>query len=227
MSSNRELLARVARKIEPLLSEVAFVGGAVIELYITSPVSEKIRPTRDTDVVCQVAGKVDYWKLGRRLEELGFQQSALENDPPYRWRSDGDIVDLLPTDQTILGFGNRWYEPGLAHAEPHAIAEDLFIKLLPPPYLLATKLEAYCDRGEADPLGSEDFEDVVVLIGNRPELVEEVLRAEPEVREWIQERIAELFPDDQMTEYLSAHLPVNTNPGLLGLVSLRVQQMRG
>jgi len=227
MSSNLELLARVARKIEPLLSEVAFVGGAVIELYITSPVSEKIRPTRDTDVVCQVAGKLDYLKLGRRLEVLGFQQSALENDPPHRWRSDGDIVDLLPTGQTILGFGNRWYEPGLAHAEQHAIADDLVIKLLPPPYLLATKLEAYWDRGEADPYGSEDFEDVVVLIGNRPELVEEVLRADPEVREWIQERIAELFPDDQMAEYLSAHLPVNTNPGLLELVSLRVRRLRG
>jgi len=122
MSPNIELLSRVARRLAPLLTEIAFVGGSVMELYVTSPVSEKVRPTADTDVVCEVTSRGEYRALGDRLQALGFGQSALHNDPPYRWRCDGDRLDVLPSDESVLGFSNPWFKPGLEHAVPHSLA---------------------------------------------------------------------------------------------------------
>lgn len=56
MSANRDLLVRVARKVHPLLDELVFVGGAVVELYFTDPASPRVRPTRDTDAICEPRG---------------------------------------------------------------------------------------------------------------------------------------------------------------------------
>lgn len=49
VSSNRELLIRTVRKIEPLLDRLVFVRGAVVEPYFTDPASDRVRPTTDTD----------------------------------------------------------------------------------------------------------------------------------------------------------------------------------
>jgi hypothetical protein len=68
VSSNRELLVRTVRKIEPLLERLVFVGGAVVELYFTDPASDRVRPTTDTDCLCEVASYTEYHRLGDRLE---------------------------------------------------------------------------------------------------------------------------------------------------------------
>lgn len=41
-----------------------FGGDAVLELYLTRPVSERIRPTDDTDVICEVSGRAGYRLMG-------------------------------------------------------------------------------------------------------------------------------------------------------------------
>jgi hypothetical protein len=45
---------------------------------------------------------------------------------------------------------------------------------VPPVELLATKLEAFADRGHDDCLASRDFEDIVLLIDGREELSTEI-----------------------------------------------------
>jgi predicted RNA-binding protein with PUA domain len=59
MRSNLPLLERIARKIEPLLHEVVFVGGATTELFFTSPAAVRVRMTQDADVICDVLGRVE------------------------------------------------------------------------------------------------------------------------------------------------------------------------
>jgi hypothetical protein len=80
---------------------------------------------------------------------------------------------------------------------PHAIQRELPsgrpIRAASPPYLLATKLEAFKSRGNADLLGSRDFGDVIALIDGRPELVNEVLAAEADVRDYIAEEFRSLL----------------------------------
>jgi predicted nucleotidyltransferase len=44
------------------------------------------------------------------------------------------------------------------------------IRVVSPVYLMATKLEAFGDRGKDDCLSSRDFEDIALLVDSREEL---------------------------------------------------------
>lgn len=106
MRSNRPLLGGMARHLRPLLDELVFVGGATVELFLTSPVAAHVRITRDADVICEITGRVKYHQLGKRLRGLGFSEDTSPGAPLCRWRSAAGILDVMPTDETILGFGN-------------------------------------------------------------------------------------------------------------------------
>ncbi|MBS1877983.1 MAG: hypothetical protein JST31_00565 [Actinobacteria bacterium] len=101
----------------PLLEEVVFVGGATIYLWITDPAAPPVRATEDVDVVCEVASRVEYYRLGGRLRERGLQEAA---DEPVlcRWRSSEPklVLDVMPTNPDILGFSNPWYEEVISKA---------------------------------------------------------------------------------------------------------------
>lgn len=223
MSANRDLLIRVARKIRPLLDELVFVGGAVVELYFTSPASPRVRPTADADAICQVTGYARYDRLGERLRTLGFSQRSDAADPPYRWRSSGDVLDLMPTDPQVLGFTNRWYERAIKTATPYELERGLFILLAPPPVFLATKLAAHESRGRHDPLTSVDLEDAVALLANRPELVAEIAEADPSLRDWISDRVSTFFRAGARRELVASFLPeVRLVPDLVDEVEDRL-----
>lgn len=227
MSSNRELLVRTVRKIEPLLDRLVFVGGAVVELYFTDPASDRVRPTTDTDCLCEVSSYTEYHRLGDRLRELSFRQSLRDADPPYRWRSNNDVLDVMPPNPSVLGFNNPWYDAALKDTRSTEIAEGLKIRVPAPPMLLATKLAAHGDRGTDDSLTSVVMEDVIALLANRPELVDEVEAADRELREWIGRRIARFLPSEQAGELVAAFLPeVRQVPGLQSTVTDRVAALR-
>lgn len=191
MRSNLPLLARIARQIEPLLDEVVFVGGATTELFFTSPVAARVRTTRDADVICEATGRVEYHRLGERLRSLGFSEDTSPGAPLCRWRSAAGLLDVMPTDEAILGFSNPWYEHGIRTARSVALASDLSIRLITPPVFLATKLAAYAGRGGGDLMGSHDIEDIVSVVAHRPEIVAETAAETAELRAWTGERIQE------------------------------------
>lgn len=196
MRSNLPLLTRVARRLDPLLAELVFVGGATTELFFTSAAASEVRMTRDADVICEVAGRVAYHRLGERLRELGFKEDISPDAPLCRWTSEGGILDVMPVDEDILGFSNPWYERALSTANWVNLSPDLRLRVVSPPMFIATKLAAFEGRGEGDLLGSHDIEDIVVVIAYRDELVAEVGAEPTESRAWIQERI---------NRYLIAH----------------------
>lgn len=82
----------------------------------------------------------------------------------------------------ILGFENRWQAAAIPHAIQRELPSGRQIRAASPPYLLATKLEAFTSRGRGDFPGSRNFGDVIALIDGRAELVDEVLGAEADVR---------------------------------------------
>ncbi len=140
--TNLPLLRAVAERIRPLLDEVVFVGGATTELFLTSPVSARVRRTTDVDVLCEVVGRVAYHRLGERLRALGFREDSSPGAPLCRWRSESGVLDIMPSDPRILGFGNPWYEYAIQTAQTHALAHDLEILIVTAPVFLATKLAA-------------------------------------------------------------------------------------
>lgn len=101
----------------------------------------------------------------------------------------------MPANAAILGFENRWHWPGLAHAVDRALPSGATIRAIPPPYLLATKLEAFENRGGNDFLASADFEDVVALADGREELLGEVRQSAPELRRYVAGELLRLTAD--------------------------------
>lgn len=116
-SPNRERLVRTARRIRPLLTDVVFVGGQMVELLVTDPAAVRMRPTDDVDVVVPVTTRTAYRQLQQQLAELGFRPDMRDGAPICRVRTSDDLVlDAMPLDEEILGFSNRWYPLAIRHA---------------------------------------------------------------------------------------------------------------
>ena len=54
-----DLLELGASVLGDLVDEVVFVGGATVTLWITDPTAPPRRPTKDVDVIVEVAARAD------------------------------------------------------------------------------------------------------------------------------------------------------------------------
>jgi len=61
---------------------------------------------------------------------------------------------------------------------------------------LATKLGAFRDRGHGDYLESHDLEDVLSVVDGRPEIVEELAKADAELRSYVLGVFRRLLADE-------------------------------
>jgi len=202
---NLTLLEAAVRLLQPLLDDLVFVGGCATGLFITDPAAGGIRPTKDVDTITEVSSYAEYATLSERLRALKLHEDHREGAPTCRWRYGELTIDVMPTDERILGFSNRWYEPAIASAQNVTIA-GLSIRLIIPVYFLATKLEAFRGRGNDDYSGSHDLEDVIAVIDGRPEIVEEVRTAPSDVRGHIA---------SEMMRLLNTRAFVDALPGFL------------
>ncbi len=208
--ANRALLIATVERLGELAEKFVFVGGCATGLLITSLRSQAIRVTIDVDVVTQVATLVDYYKITASLVAKGFYQAADSQSPICRWFSDGLQLDVVPADSKILGFSNRWYALAVATAQRYQLQSDRCIQLITAPLFLATKLDAFADRGRADFLASHDLEDFITVIDGRPEIESEVRCAPVEVRTYIGESLRSLLANPEFNLSLAGHLPTDS-----------------
>ena len=219
-----QLVAAVA-KLAPLLGEIAFVGGCVTGLLLTDPAAAPVRPTLDVDAIVAIASYAEFTLLENRLRELGFRESHAEGAPICRWLHGDLILDLMPTDSSILGFSNRWYRPVLENAQKARIGGHE-IQIITAPYFLATKLEAFNGRGKNDFRASHDLEDIVAVIDGRAEIVDEVHVAATDLQNYLSEEFRALLSNRDFLEALPGHLlPDIASQQRLGLVMKRMQQL--
>jgi hypothetical protein len=149
-----DLLELAADTLGELLEEVVFVGGATVVLWITDPGAPPVRPTKDVDVVVEVATRSAFHEFEARLRERRFAEDQ-EEGVICRWRHpSGLILDAMPSQPGILGFENRWQGAAIPHAIERELPSGAPIRAVSPPYLLATKLAAFKGRGKRDFLGS-------------------------------------------------------------------------
>ena len=114
---NIRLIIHVAKCLGDLRKKVVFVGGCATGLFITDPAMPEVRATQDVDVIVEVASRVQYYNLEEELRARGFKQDMSEGAPLCRWLVDGIKVDVMPTQEDILGFSNYWYLPAIKNAE--------------------------------------------------------------------------------------------------------------
>jgi predicted nucleotidyltransferase len=207
-SPNRDRLLRTARRIRPILNDVVFVGGQTTELLLTDPAGPRVRPTDDVDVIVRLTTRTAYHLLQDRLRKLGFEPDATEGAPICRMRTKDDMVlDVMPLDEKILGFTNRWYPYAIETAWAVILEEGLEIRVISAPAFLATKWEAFGSRGEQNMLMSHDVEDIIALVAGRPSVVAEVQACATDVRSFIVSQTKHLLDDPSADEIVEDALP--------------------
>ncbi|MBK7982361.1 MAG: hypothetical protein V9G64_09055 [Candidatus Competibacter sp.] len=206
---NIALLEIVAEHLGDILcKEMVFVGGAVVGLLITDAAMPSIRSTEDVDLIVEAVTLRDYHRIEQTLRVQGFEQDMRPASPICRWRVGLVAVDVMPTLETILGFSNRWYPPlALATAFPIALPSGCQIRLIAAPVFLATKLEAFDGRGNADFLFSHDLGDLLAVIDGRDSLTEECRNIPPELKAYLAERFQTLLATASFVEALAGYLP--------------------
>jgi len=222
---NLARLAAAAEKLAPLLDQIVFVGGCVTGMLLTDPGAAPVRPTLDVDAIVAAGSYEEFMLLESRLRELGFRQSLTEGTPVCRWQIGDLILDLMPTDSSILGFSNVWYRPALENAQRIRIGA-YEIRLITAPFFLATKLEAFHRRGKNDFRMSHDLEDIVTVIDGRSEIVDEVHVASADLQNYLSDEFRDLLSNRDFLDALPGHLlPDAASQQRLGLVVKRIQQL--
>jgi hypothetical protein len=204
--SSRDLLVAMAKKLGPLLPEFAFVGGCATALLISDPAAAEPRITFDVDVIVEVASYAEYARLSKRLRALGFSEDSSEGAPLCRWVSEGMKLDVMPDEEKILGFSNRWYAAALRRATEVSV-EGLRLRVVTSPYFIATKLDAFRGRGQGDFYASRDLEDLIAVIDGRPSLLDEVRASPLDLRTYIGRQIGALLSNTLFLDAIPAHLP--------------------
>jgi hypothetical protein len=224
---NADLLLSAVQKLVPLLDRIVFVGGCAAGLLITDPGAPPVRPTVDVDAIVEIASYAELVALEVLLRQLGFDQPHVECAPLCRWIQGDLILDLMPTDSSILGFTNRWYSQALENAETVEVGEHK-IRLISASYFLATKLEAFHGRGQFDYRMSRDIEDIVTVLDGRQEIVAEVQRSTASLRQYLEDEFSGLLSERDFLEALPGHLlPDAVSQQRIRIILDRVQQIVG
>lgn len=193
-----KMLEKVAEALsEEFLREMVFIGGCTTSLLVDEEnYALASRYTYDVDLIVDIATQADWYFLEEKIRRLGFKNDQ-DSNVICRYKLEEDlaediIVDFMPTDSSILGFSNRWYDEAIKHKFSYELPNGKLINLLKSPYFLATKFEAYKGRGGGDAFTSKDIEDILTLCMGRSSLVEEIYNSSDELRDYLSISFKEL-----------------------------------
>jgi predicted nucleotidyltransferase len=203
---NIRMIIHVAKRLGDLRDKVVFVGGCATGMFITDPAMPEVRATQDVDVIVEVTSRMEYYRLEEELRSRGFKQDMSENAPVCRWLVDVIKVDIMPTQEDILGFSNRWYLPAIKNADHIELENELTIKLVSPPYFLATKIDAFKGRGGGDYMASHDMEDIITILDGRPEIVSEIRSSSDDLKDYLSKTFRILLVNDEFLDSIPGHL---------------------
>lgn len=206
MSDNQNLtrIKVVYNALEDLAEKVVFIGGATVSMYRDRP-AEETRPTDDVDIVIELIKYEQYANIEEQLRKKGFAND-IESGVICRYIVQGIIVDVMPTNEDILGFANRWYVKGFRSSIKYNIDEATSVRIFSPEYFIASKLEAFLDRGNNDGRMSSDFEDIVYVLNNRSTIWDELKSADEEIKDFLAATFKDLIEQDVLNEWTSSHL---------------------
>ncbi|SMO39736.1 hypothetical protein SAMN06265379_101518 [Saccharicrinis carchari] len=200
---NIAVVAAVAAALKDIKQNMVFVGGAVVSLYADDPAADEIRPTQDIDIALNIVNLSHWQEVQEQLGALGFHPDPFGHAIcSYKYK---DIpIDIMATEAGPLGPANRWYKIGFNNLWT-AKAKDQEIKILSAPCYLATKFEAFNDRG-SDYRISHDIEDIIYVLDNRTTIAEEVAQDDSRIANFIKKQLQNISSKDLMQEVLMAHI---------------------
>jgi predicted nucleotidyltransferase len=200
---NIAVVAEVAEALKHIKQNMVFVGGAVVSLYTDDPAADEIRPTQDIDLTLNIINLSHWEKVQMQLGELGFHPDPFGH-AICRYKYKDIPVDIMAAEDGPLGAANRWYKIGFENLGI-AKAKDQEIRILSAPCFLATKFEAFNNRG-SDYRTSHDMEDIVYVLDNRINIVEEIGDDDNRIANFIKEQLQIIISKGLMHEVLLAHI---------------------
>lgn len=146
-------------------------------------------------------------RLEKSLRAKGFANDTSNGAPICRWIYKDILVDVMPTDPSILGFSNQWYEEGMENRMRIVLPNGMEIFIFPPEYYLATKFEAHKGRGGDDLRQSHDFEDIIYMFNNCLALLENIQNANGKVKSYLKDECNNLLENSGLDEGIACALP--------------------
>jgi predicted nucleotidyltransferase len=205
-SVNLEDVAMVARRLKPLGKHFVFTGGSIVALLLDRPAVTKPRHTKDVDVIVEVASHLQYTDLEKPLRAAGFKHDTSEDAPICRWIVDGITVDVMPMNDPGGSFKTRWFDLAVATAVPMQVHGETIL-VITAPCFIATKMEAFKDRGDNDFMVSHDIEDFLTVVDGRDRLLDEIQNAPKELRSFIAQAVAGFLAGGRFLDSLPGHFP--------------------
>ncbi|GAB3336560.1 hypothetical protein GCM10027429_20020 [Marivirga atlantica] len=201
---NRIATLQVAKALGELNEEVVYVGGAVVSLYIDDLAADDVRPTKDVDITFEILSLTELEELRGELRQKGFTQHY-EDEVICRFRLDDKKVDVMSTQEVGWAPANRWFKDGFEKSFSIPL-EDMQIRLMPFPYFLASKFEAFKLRGGTDSRMSHDFEDIVYLLNYTSNFAAQIQSSDKEVREFLIACLQEIQEKPALQEGVMSHM---------------------
>ena len=201
MSEREKIAQRVARVVAALGPDAdgfTLIGGSAVALSTDPRVDA--RPTDDVDLVVHARDEHHRQRNLELLHAAGFR----EDHTSERALIGAMCLDELLVDVAMTPFPgrNRWYTDLLEHRVHH---EGTGAWMAEPLYLLATKLEAYSDRGRRDPLASHDLEDVVSMLLSNPSVLTRLSASEAPVARAVRRQLLQVALGPGGQELFEAH----------------------
>ena len=195
-------LVEVVRILGDLADEFVFVGGSVVPILVTDEAAQDARLTIDVDVIVHVLQRSGYYAIQDRLAKVDFRPTM--QDPVICRFKHGELtLDVMPTDESILTFGNRWYPQAMSDPIIYPLLPERSLKVIAAPLFLCTKFDAYKRRGAED---KKDLEDIIAVVDGRPELMDELKLATSEVKKFLSDSTQSVLQEG-LLERLDWFLP--------------------
>ncbi len=222
---NVDDMLRVHKGLKSAGLDFVFIGGGIIGFLIDDPVVSPVRATIDIDVVLDIITDPGQMALEEKLSSAGFRHDMSEHAPLCRWIFDNIKVDILSIKDKFSGMNMKWLKETVD--EPLEInMNGTVFKVASPSCFIAMKLEAFKDRGRGDYWGSRDIEDVITVVDGRPDIVEEVKKADSKVIEFIGATVLELLQSNEFVASISGHLmPDPASQGRKNIVLERLNRI--
>jgi hypothetical protein len=195
--NNRALLTEMAQALKPLLNRLVFVGGCAVDLLVDDNAADNIRITGDVDVIAEITSISEYYLLIEELRSLGFSEVIPTESSPApicRLSYRNMLLDVMPTDDSVLGFSNIWYLPAVKNSTQVELEKELTIRVITPAYFIATKLVAFRGRGEGD-YYCHDMEDIITIFNGKSTIVSDIECSDSDVRRFISDEFSKLIKD--------------------------------
>jgi hypothetical protein len=119
---------------------------------------------------------------------------------------------------------NPWFAAGFDNAIPMTL-DEVTIKVLPLTYFLATKMEAFFDRGLKDPYASTDLEDIAYLFNYNTDIDHRLIKANKEVNTYLKKKLKEIIENKSIITAIRGSLYYEQADERMEVIVKRIQNI--